>query len=120
MAKASYKKESYKGQITNEISGKYAQHLYRMSSAINHKMRQKIISLLRTKDRCTVTEVYIYLRVEQSVASQHLGRLRIADIVNTEREGKFIYYSVNEDILNAYETALAAYSAHLELLNVKV
>ena len=39
------------------------------------------------------------LRIEQSVASQHLAILRRADIVNTTRDGKFIYYTLNEEKL---------------------
>jgi DNA-binding transcriptional ArsR family regulator len=37
----------------------------------------------------------VKLRLEQSVASQHLAILRRAGIVSTTRDGKFIYYSVN-------------------------
>jgi DNA-binding transcriptional ArsR family regulator len=37
------------------------------------------------------------LRLEQSVASQHLAILRKADIVKTVREGKFIFHTINED-----------------------
>jgi len=43
----------------------------------------------------TVTDIYIKLRLEQSVASQHLALLRRAGIVVTSRDGKFIYYSVD-------------------------
>ena len=46
--------------------------------AINHKLRQQIVR-----------------RLEQSVASQHLAILRRADIVITERDGKFIHYALN-------------------------
>jgi DNA-binding transcriptional ArsR family regulator len=35
------------------------------------------------------------MRLEQSVASQHLAILRRAGIVTTQRDGKFIYYTVN-------------------------
>ena len=45
--------------------------------------------------RMTVTELYVKLRLEQSVASQHLAILRKAGFVTTDRDGKFIYYSVN-------------------------
>jgi DNA-binding transcriptional ArsR family regulator len=48
----------------------------------------------------TVTEIYIQLRLEQSVASQHLAILRKAGFVNTDRDGKFIYYSVNHNRLD--------------------
>src|SRR5579863_10614413 len=62
--------------------------------ALNHKLRQQIIRLLDENKKLTVTEIYIQLRLEQSVASQHLAILRRAGVVKTEREGKFIYYTV--------------------------
>jgi DNA-binding transcriptional ArsR family regulator len=63
--------------------------------AINHKLRQQIIKLIDEHEKLTVTELYVKLRLEQSVASQHLAILRKAGYVNTFRDGKFIYYSIN-------------------------
>ena len=63
--------------------------------ALNHKLRQQILHLIETEKKITVTEIYVRLRLEQSVASQHLAILRRAGIVNTQRDGKFIYYTVN-------------------------
>ena len=63
--------------------------------ALNHKLRQQMLKLLEESGRLTVTEIYIRLRLEQSVASQHLAILRKAGFVNTLRDGKFIFYSVN-------------------------
>jgi len=60
--------------------------------ALNHKLRQNILKLLEEQTKLTVTEIYVQLRLEQSVASQHLSILLRAGIVKTEREGKFIYY----------------------------
>ena len=63
--------------------------------ALNHKLRQQIIRLLNESKKMTVTEIYVKLRLEQSVASQNLAKLRIAQLVITKRDGKFIFYSVN-------------------------
>lgn len=63
--------------------------------ALNHKLRQQMIKLLDESKRMTVTEIYVKLRLEQSVASQHLAILRRAGIVITQRDGKFIYYTIN-------------------------
>ncbi|MFT3904239.1 MAG: metalloregulator ArsR/SmtB family transcription factor [Niabella sp.] len=65
--------------------------------AINHKLRQQILKLIDTNENITVTEIYIKLRIEQSVASQHLAILRKAEFVKTKREGKFIHYTVNTE-----------------------
>ncbi len=67
--------------------------------AINHELRRNVISLLEEEERMTVTQMYIKLRIEQSVASQHLAILRKAGIVEPFREGKFIYYSLDKERL---------------------
>jgi DNA-binding transcriptional ArsR family regulator len=75
--------------------------------AINHPLRKQIIALLEDSKQMTVTEIFIKLRLEQSVASQHLAILRKAGVLNTDRDGKFIYYSLNkeriEEIANLVE-----------------
>jgi len=65
--------------------------------AINHKLRQQMLKLIYQSGKMTVTEIYVKLRLEQSVASQHLAILRKAGYVVTVRDGKFIYYSINQD-----------------------
>lgn len=65
--------------------------------AVNHKLRQQIIQQLEEHKKLTVTEIYVKLRLEQSVASQHLAILRRAGIVITDREGKYILYSLNSE-----------------------
>ena len=70
---------------------------------INHKLRQQILKLLHEQGKMTVTEIYVKLRLEQSVASQHLALLRKADFVHTERDGKFVFYSVNYQRLTSLQ-----------------
>lgn len=65
--------------------------------AVNHKLRQEMIRLINQEGKMTVTELYVKLRLEQSVASQHLALLRRAGVVITSRDGKFIYYSVDHE-----------------------
>ena len=67
--------------------------------AINHDFRQRILQLLHKRERMTVTEIYVKLRREQCVVSSHLGVLREAKLVQGEREGKQIYYSINYEQL---------------------
>lgn len=75
--------------------------------ALNHKLRQQILRMLDEKKKLTVTEIYVQLRLEQSVASQHLAILRRAGIVKTEREGKFIYYIINYDRIDQINRLVA-------------
>lgn len=68
--------------------------------AINHKLREDIMNYLREKEEVTVTELFVHFRLEQSVVSQHLAILRKSGVVRTRKDGKFIYYSLNECRLN--------------------
>jgi DNA-binding transcriptional ArsR family regulator len=68
--------------------------------SVNHKFRQKILNLLDEHTNMTVTDLYVKLRCEQSVASQHLAILRRAGVVTADRHGKHILYSVNYKRLN--------------------
>jgi DNA-binding transcriptional ArsR family regulator len=65
--------------------------------SLNHKLRLQILKLLQDKGEMTVTEIYSKLKLEQSVASQHLAILRRAGIVETRRDGKFIFYTMFPD-----------------------
>ena len=79
--------------ILDHLSIKKASLVFR---AINHPLRQEIIKMIDEKGQITVTEIFVEMRLEQSVASQHLAILRRAGIVVPEREGKFVYYKLNE------------------------
>jgi DNA-binding transcriptional ArsR family regulator len=80
--------------------------------SLNHKLRQAIIKLLHERDKMSVTEIFVALRVEQSVASQHLAILRTAGFLITSRDGKNIYYSINRKKLD--ET----YKLVLDMINL--
>lgn len=65
--------------------------------AINNPLRKRIIDLVNSNVDITVTKIYQKLKIEQSVASQHLAILRKSGFLTATRNGKFIYYNVNEE-----------------------
>jgi DNA-binding transcriptional ArsR family regulator len=65
--------------------------------ALNHQYRQMILEKIAGQGRITVTDLYISLRDEQSIVSQHLRILREAAIVRAVRKGKYIYYEINDE-----------------------
>lgn len=84
---------SYLNKNQNEILNKAKMKV----RALNHPLRQKMLALIKdNKNRMNVTDIYVKLRIEQSVASQHLAILRNQNLVSTEREGKTIWYSVDD------------------------
>jgi DNA-binding transcriptional ArsR family regulator len=65
--------------------------------ALNHKLRQQMLLILIEHKQLTVTELFQLLKLEQSVASQHLAILRRTGFVKNKREGKFVWYMVNHE-----------------------
>ncbi len=86
---------------SNEITLEYKElrKMLLIARALEHDLRKKMIQLLTENTKMTVTEVYLKLKIEQSVASQHLAILRKAGIVANSRDGKFIFYSLNKNNL---------------------
>jgi len=74
--------------------------------ALNHTLRQKILVLLLEKEQLTVTELFHELKLEQSVASQHLAILRRTGFVKTKREGKFVWYMANPERLDQIRSCI--------------
>jgi len=68
--------------------------------AVAHPLRMKILEFIDRNEEINVNKIYNTLGLEQSITSQHLRILRQADLVSTEREGKYIHYSINYDKLN--------------------
>ncbi len=93
-------KEGENGLHINYYNIKKASLLLR---SLNHKLRQQIIKIIYENEKLTVTEIYLKLLLDQSVASQHLAILRKARIVSTKRDGKFIYYTINKRQVEAIE-----------------
>lgn len=65
--------------------------------ALNNPLRKRVIELVDANTDITVTKIYQKLKIEQSVASQHLAILRKVGFLTATRNGKFIYYNVNEE-----------------------
>lgn len=61
--------------------------------------RLKIINLLRNEKK-NVSEIMKELEMDQTAVSHDLARLRQCGFVKTERDGKFMYYSLNEATIN--------------------
>jgi DNA-binding transcriptional ArsR family regulator len=74
--------------------------------ALNHPLRQKMLSILQENKQITVTELFQMMKLEQSVVSQHLAILRRSGFVQTKREGKFIWYTLNPERLRTINECL--------------
>lgn len=67
--------------------------------ALAHPLRLKILEFIDNNERTNVNKIYHSLKLEQSITSQHLRILRLAGVVDADRDGKFIHYKINYDIV---------------------
>ncbi len=80
--------------------------------ALAHPLRMKILEFIDKHETINVNKIYNTLKLEQSITSQHLRILRLAGIVITTREGKFIHYSID---YSKIQNVLKAVDAFLEV-----
>lgn len=86
---------SYKAKLQTEQLERAAA----MLKAIAHPMRIAVIDFLDREGEKNVTQIYKELKIEQAVASHHLGILKNKGILGSTRKGKNIIYSLKHDRL---------------------
>ncbi len=62
-------------------------------AAFGNKMRAKLIACLSKKSK-SVTELIEHCHLSQSAVSQHLAKLKKANLIEANRSGKSIIYSL--------------------------
>ncbi|HKK79662.1 MAG TPA: metalloregulator ArsR/SmtB family transcription factor [Phaeodactylibacter sp.] len=66
--------------------------------SIAHPIRLAMIELLQRGRRLSVSEIHSALKIEQATASHHLKILRQVGIVKVEREGRYSYYLLADEV----------------------
>ncbi len=69
----------------------------RFFSVLSDPSRLKILKLLKEEELC-VCMIAEILRLEQTLISHHLTKLKYLNIINERREGKWIFYSAKKEI----------------------
>lgn len=70
--------------------------------ALSDEKRVTMLELLTERDLC-VCEFMEILGMTQSVVSHHLKTLKHAGLVLDHREGKWVFYTLNESVFNQYQ-----------------
>lgn len=66
--------------------------------ALSEPLRLRIVDLLR-QGPMTVSDIAAFLEVEVVTASHHLGILKHAQLLKAERDGRYMYYRLREELL---------------------
>lgn len=67
--------------------------------ALNDQTRREIVELLRGGDM-TAGEIADHFNISKPSISHHLDLLKQADIVSSNKQGQFIYYSLNATVFD--------------------
>lgn len=82
--------------VFNNEKLQYSSELMR---ALAHPLRLKILEFIDGQGEINVNKIYKTLNIEQSITSQHLRILRLAGVVNCTRDGKFMHYNINYEVV---------------------
>jgi len=74
--------------------------------ALAHPLRLRILEFIDRNGTINVNKIYNTLNIEQSITSQHLKIMRLAGVIDALREGKFVHYSINYDVVKRAEIAV--------------
>ncbi len=75
--------------------------------------RVRVLAALRDDELC-VCELSDALEISQSTLSTHLQVIREADLVQTRREGKWVYYALTPEARRLLKTLFAFFKDRLE------
>lgn len=63
--------------------------------ALAHPLRLKILEFLDQNKNIQVNQIYNTLKIEQSIASQHLRILKNAGVLIADKDGKYMHYTID-------------------------
>jgi len=79
--------------------------LVKVFRALSDETRIRILKVLQERE-CCVCEVMQALDISQSRASRNLGILEDAGFVRSRRDGLWVVYAIDEQIVNSYAASL--------------
>ncbi|RMG39246.1 MAG: ArsR family transcriptional regulator [Candidatus Dadabacteria bacterium] len=87
--------------LQQRLSSTATEELADRFSAISHPSRMKIFSILSLVTEICVCDIAEILKLTPSAASQHLSKMRAANIVKTRRNAQTVYYSLTDSEINS-------------------
>lgn len=93
------------------LSGEKLEYACELMRALAHPLRLRILQYLDGNEDVNVNSIYGTLGIEQSVTSQHLKILKLAGVLSVKKEGKYMNYSINYDVIQKAEYAVNRYKA---------
>jgi len=87
--------------------------IHQVMKALSDNTRRDILSLLRKQGRLSAGDISACFNMTQATVSHHLSLLTEAELITSEKKGKYIYFEINTTVVQE----LLAYI--MNLFNVK-
>ena len=68
--------------------------------ALDDKTRRQILEMLKNESRLSAGEIANHFGLTNATMSHHLSILSNANLVKSEKQGKYIYYMINTTVLH--------------------
>lgn len=82
------------------------QYSAELMRALAHPLRLKILEFIDGNGQINVNKIYKSLDIEQSITSQHLKILKLAGVLHAEKDGKYVHYNIDYDVVARAEVAV--------------
>jgi len=82
------------------------QYSAELMRALAHPLRLKILEFIDSNGQINVNKIYKALEIEQSITSQHLKILKLSGVLNAEKDGKYVHYQIDYDVIARAELAV--------------
>ena len=86
---------SYKCCDTRSVEFKHIDDITETLQLVGEPNRLKLLCLLRQRAHC-VCEIMLHFDMSQSLISHHLADLRHADLVQSQKNGRQVIYSLTD------------------------
>jgi len=100
-------------EFAASISSKRLRAEARVFKAFSDPTRLKILKLLSHRKMC-VCELNLAIDTSQPTISHHLNILENAELIRSDRQGKWIFYSISDDVVSYLLKGLKNSTLHLE------
>lgn len=92
-----------------ELKVKKFEEITQLAKAMSDENRVKIVTLIQRESALCVCEICDTLHLSQPLVSRHLKQLKAAEILSSNKEGKWTIYTIvshPSPLLNSYLAAL--------------
>lgn len=100
-----------KGDTGNRFSDRAVQDMTAFFKVMGDETRMRIMLLISEESRC-VSDIAAALSMSDSAVSHQLKALKSAGLVKTRRDGKNMYYMLDDEHVNEIISTALAHTEH--------